>query len=62
MTFRYSSLFIVIYIIYVSIPLVKIIINKEDISDNLIFFMFIYLIVPLFAVTLEYCINVWGNK
>jgi len=62
MTFKYSSLFIVIYLIYVSIPLIRIIINKREIENNLIFFLFVYLVVPLFAITLEYCINVWTTK
>ena len=59
MDFKYSSLFIVIYLFYVSIPLISMIINKKDIENNLVFFLFVYIIVPLFAVTLEYCINVW---
>jgi len=57
--FKYSSIFIIVYIIMVSIPMIELIINKKDIEDNIVVFMFIYITVPLFAMMFEYMINQW---
>jgi len=59
--FKYSSLFNLMYLFSISYQLVKLIINKQDISNNIVFFMFAFIIVPMYVFILEYFIRIYLN-
>jgi len=60
--FKYSLLFTIVYWSIIFQPVIKLIINKKDIENNTVVFIFLFIMIPLFSMAAEYCIKEWFIK